>query len=144
MQGTTSISRAIEVTAIINSSIEEIFNYLTSAQLLARWLCRKAESNPVKGGDYALWLESKSEDNPDIYGQFLNVVENKSVQYVWVDTKRKFNSLVTAVLNQKPDGIRVDLYHTGLPFDKSYDELYYSYAEFWKNGFDKLIDHLSA
>ncbi len=143
MQGTASVSRAIEVTAIINSSVEEIFNYLTSAPLLARWLCRKAESNPVKGGDYALWLETESEDKPDIYGQFINFVENKTVQYVWIDTAQRFNSLVTAVLNQKPDGIRIDLYHTSLPIEESYDELYYSYAKFWKNAFDRLIEHLS-
>lgn len=90
-----------------------------------------------------MWLETESEDKPDIYGQFINFVENKTVQYVWIDTAQRFNSLVTAVLNQKPDGIRIDLYHTSLPIEESYDELYYSYAKFWKNAFDRLIEHLS-
>ena len=123
MQETAFVSRAIEVTAIINSSFEEIFSYLISAPLLTRWLCEKAETNPVKGGDFALWFGTESKEKPDAHGQFMNIVNNKTVQYVWIDAALQLNTLVTVVLNQKSDGIRIDLYHTSLPFERSYDEV---------------------
>jgi uncharacterized protein YndB with AHSA1/START domain len=144
MNETTAVSRALEVTAHVNSTVEEIFSYLTRASLMTHWLCRKAEADPVKGGQYQLWTESDGEGKPDIYGQFVNLVPHKTVQYVWIDERFAVNSLVTIVLGEKLDKVRIDLYHTSLPMDQRYDDPYYAYAGFWKQAFDRLIDHLSA
>jgi uncharacterized protein YndB with AHSA1/START domain len=142
--GTTTVSRALEVTVNVDSTIQELYCYLTNDKLLSHWLCAKAETAPTKGGKFALWLDDENKAKPDVEGKFMNVVENKTVQYAWVDSKRKIRSLVTVVLTQKEDRVRIDLYHTSLPMDKEYDQTYYDYARFWKAKFDRLIEHLSS
>jgi len=142
--GTTTVSRALEVTANVDSTVEELYCYLTNENLLSHWLCKKAEADVTKGGKFALWLDDESKTEPDIEGQFMNVVENKTMQYAWVDSKRKIRSLVTIVLAQKENRVRIDLYHTSLPMDEKYDQTYYDYARFWKAKFDRLIEHLSS
>ena len=143
MVGTTAISRALEVTSHINSTVEELFSYLTNSELLERWICSKAHTAPDKGGEFGLWMETEHDQKPDIYGQFINLVPNRTVQYVWIDEKRGIKSLVTVVMNQKPDQVRLDLYHTNLPFGEEYDDAYYEYAKFWKVVFNRLNEHLS-
>ncbi len=143
MVGTTAVSRALEVTSHLNSTVEELFSYLTTGSLLEHWICNKAHTVAEKGGEFGLWIESDTTDRPDIYGQFINMIPNRTVQYVWIDEKRGIKSLVTAVMNQKGEQVRLDLYHTNLPFGEQYDDAYYEYAKFWKAAFNRLNDHLA-
>jgi uncharacterized protein YndB with AHSA1/START domain len=144
MTPTTAVSRALEVTTQVASTVEEIFSYLTTASLMERWLCSRAESDVKKGGKFSLWIEPEEAGKPRIYGQFVNIVENRTIQYAWIDAAKKLNSLVTVVLNQKASQVRIDLYHTSLPMEETFDDSYYAYAKYWKNAFDKLIEHLST
>ncbi len=142
--GKTTVSRALEVTVNVDSTVQELYCYLTNDQLLSHWLCAKAETSPTKGGKFALWLDDENGPKPDVEGKFMNVVENKTVQYAWVDSQRKIRSLVTVVLSPKENRVRIDLYHTSLPMGEEYDQTYYDYARFWKAKFDRLIEHLSS
>jgi len=141
--GTTNVTRAIEVTSRIESSVEELYSYLTVPSLLERWLCSHAETNPQKGGDYRLWINADISEEPDISGNFINLVPNRTVQYVWLDDRRSIRSLVTVVMNQREGFVRVDLYHTSIPMDSSYDNTYAEYAKFWQSSFQRLTEHLA-
>lgn len=144
MARSAAVSRALEITATADSTAEELYNYLTRGSLLSRWLCEKAEADPTEGGKFSLWIDSTEGDQPDIYGQFVKLIENQTIQYFWIDERREVRSLVTAVITQKIDCVRVDLYHTSLPIDKEFDQTFHDYARFWKHSLEKLVAHLAT
>jgi len=144
VRGSVSVTRAIEVTGEVSSSAEELYSYFTNDELLLHWLCKSASTEPVQDGDFSLWISSAKEEEPDVYGKFINLIPNQTIQLIWLDRRYQLRSLVTIAITSKDDTIRFDLYQTGLSIEIASDETFNYYSQFWKESFDKLLDHLST
>jgi uncharacterized protein YndB with AHSA1/START domain len=85
----------IEISALVNSNIEKVWNYYNSPNHIVNWNfasddwhCPKAESDFVVGGTFTSTMAAKNgEFQFDFGGKYTNIIENQIVSYIMEDNR---------------------------------------------------------
>ena len=121
---------------VIDARPETVFPFLTDPSKYREWLGPVVELDPRPGGVYRVQIG----ENHLAAGEFVEVVANERVSYTfgWDIADHPIPAGSTTVtINMIPEGdkTRVQLVHTGLPADATYDH---------RDGWDYFLGRLAV
>jgi uncharacterized protein YndB with AHSA1/START domain len=136
----------IKHTWFYNQSTEEIWEYLTKAELIEKWLMPN---------DFVLKMgrEFKFTTNPipslgldgNFYCKILEIVPLKKLVYSWKAGPNKqeitLDTIVQWTLEQKENRTELSLLHSG--FKKENDSILTAMFDGWDKNIQKMLNHLN-
>lgn len=130
-----------------NQSPEEVWEYLTNAELLAKWLMDN-DFKPVDGHEFQFRTKPMANFGFDgiIYCKVLEIVPQKKLSYTWKggpgDGTTTLDTVVTWTLHKKDNGTELHLLHTGF---KEQNAMIFSIMENgWLSNMKEIADFLNA
>jgi uncharacterized protein YndB with AHSA1/START domain len=111
----TAENYAYENSVRVNVAPSAVYEALTSAEHLQRWLMSRAETDPRPGGAFTFaWEFADEAQNGSQQGRFVELEPGKRVSYTWQARPAPAPlTLVTFTLISEANGTRVNLAHTG-------------------------------
>ena len=108
-------SNTVELQLRLNAPPDDVFPYLTDADLYVRWQGVKAELDPRPGGVFRVWMDA----NTVARGEFVEVEASRRVVFTWGwegdDGCPPGSTTVELTLEAQGEGTILSLRHTGLP-----------------------------
>lgn len=130
-----------------NQSPEEVWEYLTNAELLAKWLMDN-DFKPVDGPEFQFRTKPMVNFGFDgiVYCKVLEIVPQKKLSYTWKggpgDGTTTLDTVVTWTLHKKDNGTELHLLHTGF---KEQNAMIFSIMENgWLSNMKEIADFLNA
>ena len=120
----------IKQSVTIKSPRKQVFNALTQADELMRWVPTRSESDPQPGGKIILaWEFENASDNGSQEGKYVEVVQNEKVSYTW--DAGSVPTLVTFNLEEANGETSVELDHSTEQDDADEKKLQEDHANQW-------------
>jgi len=96
----------------IDASPELVFRFFTDAELLARWLCVRAELDPTPGGAFTMNVTGTHITR----GEFRELEPGRRLVFTWLfdHVRPPLPTTVEVTLTPLGSGTRVRLHHYGL------------------------------
>ena len=137
--------KEIKHTWFYNQSPENVWEYLTKAELIAQWLM---ESNflPIVGHDFQFRTRPLPNFDFDgiIYCRVLEIIPIKKLSYSWKggpgNGQFNLDSVVTWTLTPKDNGTELLLEHTGIMENEG---IFTAMSDGWLKNIKKIADLLT-
>jgi uncharacterized protein YndB with AHSA1/START domain len=108
-------TETVELTVRLERPPEEVFPYLTEADLYVSWQGVRAELDPRPGGVYRVWMDA----NTVASGKFVEVEPARRVVFTWGwegdEGVPPGSTTVELTLESDGEGTVLSLRHSGLP-----------------------------
>jgi uncharacterized protein YndB with AHSA1/START domain len=142
------MTKSIQHTLFFPHAPEVVWEYLTTAELLAQWLMPN-DFQPIVGGDFQFRSRPKEELGFDgiSYCKVLEIVPYKKLSYSWKagpgNGQITLDSIVVWTLTTKDNGTELSLVHSGF---KEIENLaiYQGMNAGWPIHMKKIGEHINA
>lgn len=139
------MQQEIKQTWFFRQSPQEVWEYLTKAELIEQWLM-KNNFKPEKGCKFQFTFTPKPNSPYDgvVNCQVLEIIPFTKLSYSWngrtQDKSRAFNSIVVWTLVPKDNGTELQVQHSGF---KALEDIL-NHTNGWNSCFKKLEEHINA
>lgn len=120
----------------IAAPAELIYSAFTSATMLREWLCDVSTTYPDVGGRiYLAWHRGYFAS-----GHFLELKENQKIAFSWIGKEEPGWTIVDITISavNKEEGCLVELRHSGIGEDASWENAREEISKGWQMGMDNL------
>ena len=139
-------TKDIVIDEVFPHTAETVWNALTSAQLIARWLMPPTGFEPVKGNRFTYQTKAAGAWDGTIHCEVLEVIPNQRFAYSWkgghdsnVGYGARLDTIVTWSLSKVETGTRVRLVHSGFVTPRNESAL-----KTMGDGWKKVVPSLGA
>lgn len=131
---------SLTINRTIQAPIEKVFEALTTADILTRWMgpgevnCESASVDLKVGGDYRIHMKSSDGDHI-VVGQYKEITRPHKLQFTWAwEGGESPETLVTITLESKDQHTAITLLHENFPVKEPADK----HTQGWNGCLDKL------
>ncbi len=141
------MTNTIKQTYFFSQSIETVWEYLTNADLLEKWLMPN-DFLPIQGHEFSFKTNPLPQFNSNgiFYCKVLEIEPKKKLIYSWNAGSGNgiFNlkSIVEWILTEKENGTELQLTHSG--FSEENLAIYTAMTDGWAKNVQKIINHLNS